>query len=100
MSDNGGKNEDSRDEFELYRMQTGTDKLKKLGAQNPFLIGGVGLGLAGLFYMVRNYKNKSESMKTSVYLIHTRMVAQMSVIGVLSIGMIHQIYSKLQERKP
>ena len=43
-------------------------------------MGGIGLGLGGLFYMARNFKNRGE-VKTSVYLIHTRMVAQMSVIG-------------------
>jgi len=98
MTDNEQKGSENQEEFDLYRPQTGTDKVKKLAATNPFLIGGVGLGIAGLAYMARGFKNKGADVKTSVYLIHTRMVAQMSVIGVLSLGMIHQIYTKLQEK--
>lgn len=85
-----------KEEFDMSGVQTGTDQIKKVAANNPFLVGGIGLGLGGLFYMARNFKNKGE-VKTSVYLIHTRMVAQMSVIGMLTLGMMHQIYTKLQE---
>jgi hypothetical protein len=33
--------------------------------------------------MVRNFKNRDKNMKLSVYVIHTRMLAQMTVIGEL-----------------
>jgi hypothetical protein len=39
-------------------------------------------GLAGVAYMVRNFKNRDKNMKLSVYVIHTRMLAQMTVIGM------------------
>merc|ERR1712080_459215 len=97
MSVNEGKSGEKGEEFTMYGMQAGTDQIKKVAANNPVLIGGVGMGLGGLFYMARNFKNKSASMKTSVYLIHTRMVAQMSVVGVLTLGMMHQTYKQLQE---
>ena len=38
-------------------------------------------GLAGVAFMVRNFKNRDKNMKLSVYVIHTRMLAQMTVIG-------------------
>ena len=39
------------------------------------------LGAGGVAYMARQFKNKPKDMKTSVYLIHTRMYAQMAVVG-------------------
>lgn len=51
-------------------------------------------GLAGVAFMVRNFKNRDKNMKLSVYVIHTRMLAQMTVIGVLSLGMVHQMYTR------
>ena len=59
-----------------------------------FLYVGALLGLAGLGYMARNFKNKPKDMKFSVYLIHTRLVAQGTVVGVLSLGMLYQIYQR------
>ena len=40
------------------------------------------LGAGGVAYMARQFKNKPKDMKTSVYLIHTRMYAQMAVVGM------------------
>jgi len=60
---------------------------------------GVGslLGLGGLAYMVRNFKNRGDT-KVSVYLIHTRMLVQGSVIAALTGGMIVQMVSKMRKR--
>ena len=44
------------------------------------MVGGL-LGAAGVAYMARQFKNKPKDMKISVYLIHTRMYAQMTVVG-------------------
>ena len=44
------------------------------------LLGGL-LGAGGVAYMARQFKNKPKDMKISVYLIHTRMYAQMTVVG-------------------
>ncbi len=38
-------------------------------------------GLAGVAYMARAFKNRDKNMKISVYVIHTRMLAQMTVVG-------------------
>ena len=73
-------------------------------------IGGL-CGLGGVAYMARNFKNRPKDMKISVYLIHTRLLAQGTVIGqccqvrpfyeynlciagIMSIGMIYQMYQK------
>lgn len=42
---------------------------------------GAALGLGGVGYMAKNFKNKPKDMKLSVYLIHTRLLAQGTVIG-------------------
>ena len=38
------------------------------------------LGLGGLVYMAREFKNRPKDMKISVYLIHTRLFVQGTVI--------------------
>merc|ERR1712212_745968 len=53
--------------------QEATDK-------RPAMVGGI-LGAGGVAYMARQFKNKPKDMKISVYLIHTRMYAQMTVVG-------------------
>ena len=44
------------------------------------VLGGL-LGAGGVAYMARQFRNKPKDMKISVYLIHTRMYAQMTVVG-------------------
>jgi hypothetical protein len=43
--------------------------------------------------MLIGLKNKPKDVKLSVYLIHTRLAVQGTVITALSIGMIGQIYT-------
>jgi len=57
------------------------------------LLGGL-LGAGGVAYMARQFKNKPKDMKISVYLIHTRMYAQMTVVGVLCCGMFSQMWKQ------
>eukprot|EP00088_Acartia_fossae_P019837 TRINITY_DN21596_c0_g1_i1.p1 TRINITY_DN21596_c0_g1~~TRINITY_DN21596_c0_g1_i1.p1 ORF type:complete len:103 (+),score=11.70 TRINITY_DN21596_c0_g1_i1:23-331(+) len=59
------------------------------------IIGGIG----GVAYMIRNFRNRSPDMKLSVYVIHTRLLAQGTVIGVLSLGMIYQMYTKMTNKR-
>ena len=47
------------------------------------MVGGL-LGAGGVAYMARQFKNRPKDMKVSVYLIHTRMYAQMTVVGKLN----------------
>lgn len=56
-------------------------------------------GLAGVTYMVRNFKNKNPNTKLSVYVIHTRMLAQGTVVGILSMGMMYQMYKKFKNKQ-
>ena len=44
------------------------------------MVGGL-LGAGGVAYMAKQFKNRPKDMKISVYLIHTRMYAQMTVVG-------------------
>ena len=50
--------------------------------------GGVGV----LGYMLYGIKNKPKDMRLSVYMIHTRMYVQGTVIIALTVGMAAQIY--------
>ena len=58
---------------------------------------GAALGLGGVGYMARNFKNKPKDMKISVYLIHTRLLAQGTVIGKLSSVLLTPHLTSLQE---
>ena len=58
---------------------------------------GAALGLGGVGYMARNFKNKPKDMKISVYLIHTRLLAQGTVIGKLSSVLLNLHLTSLQE---
>jgi len=89
-------NQRSNDEgYELFDPSQKRDQPREgLG----FMQVGAVAGLAGVGYMIRNFKNKNEGMKLSVYVIHTRMIAQCTVIGVLSLGMVHQMYTRFNKK--
>jgi hypothetical protein len=57
------------------------------------VLGGL-LGAGGVAYMARQFRNRPKDMKISVYLIHTRMYAQMTVVGVLCCGMFSQMWKQ------
>ena len=52
------------------------------------------LGLGGVGYMAKNFKNKPKDMKLSVYLIHTRLLAQGTVIGKILCYVLTRIFEK------
>lgn len=56
------------------------------------------IGLAGFAGVVAfgayNYKNRG-TMATSMYLMQLRVAAQGTVVGTLGIGLIYQIYSRI-----
>lgn len=56
------------------------------------------IGLAGFAGVVAfgayNYKNRG-TMATSMYLMQLRVAAQGTVVGTLSIGLLYQIYTRI-----
>lgn len=44
-----------------------------------------------------NYRNRG-TMATSMYLMQLRVAAQGTVVGTLSIGLLYQIYKRLEHR--
>eukprot|EP00091_Calanus_sinicus_P008931 TRINITY_DN21231_c0_g1_i1.p1 TRINITY_DN21231_c0_g1~~TRINITY_DN21231_c0_g1_i1.p1 ORF type:complete len:105 (-),score=11.20 TRINITY_DN21231_c0_g1_i1:102-416(-) len=83
------------DDYELWDSQAG----RKDKGGKSFLHAGALLGLGGVAYMAKNFKNKDPNMKLSVYVIHTRLLAQGTVIGVLTLGMMHQMYTKWSDKR-
>ena len=67
----------SQEDYELFDVRNREDTRK--GKMFAY-IGGL-CGLGGVAYMARNFKNRPKDMKISVYLIHTRLLAQGTVIG-------------------
>jgi len=67
------------EDYELFNAQESRERESKTGKM--FANVGAVLGLGGVVYMARNFKNRDPNMKISVYLIHTRLLAQGTVIG-------------------
>jgi len=90
----------SEQEFELFDPSSEYKNRKSTNTVGD-IVGKVGIvtGLGIVGYMARSFKNKPKDMKLSVYLIHTRMFAQGSVIGVLSLGMMYQMFQKYQDQR-
>eukprot|EP00092_Neocalanus_flemingeri_P031516 GFUD01034227.1.p1 GENE.GFUD01034227.1~~GFUD01034227.1.p1 ORF type:complete len:120 (+),score=24.13 GFUD01034227.1:54-362(+) len=84
------------DDYELY---SESSQQTKDPTGRMFANVGALCGLGGVAYMVKNFKNRDPNMKFSVYLIHTRLLAQSTVIGVLTLGMVHQMYTKYNQNK-
>ncbi|XP_023334341.1 HIG1 domain family member 1A, mitochondrial isoform X2 [Eurytemora carolleeae] len=94
MSGSGSETETDQG-YELFDPNAKKEARAGLG----FMQFGAVAGLAGLGYMARNFKNKNKDMKISVYVIHTRMLAQGTVIGVLCLGMFSQMYKRYQDKQ-
>ena len=67
----------SEEDYELFNANNREDTRKG----KAFAYFGGLCGLVGVGYMARNFKNRPKDMKVSVYLIHTRLFAQGTVIG-------------------
>lgn len=82
------------EDYQLWDARDREDTRKGKG----FMYVGALLGLGGVGYMARNFKNRPKDMKVSVYLIHTRLVAQGTVIGVLCLGMLNEMYKNAAKK--
>jgi len=78
------------DDYELWDPRNREDTRKGKG----FVYIGAALGIGAVGYMARNFKNRPAHIRPSVYLIHTRLLAQGLVVGLCSLGMFHQMYQR------
>ena len=78
------------DVLDEYYEQTAKDKLLKASNENPGVPIALGLGSCIAAYMFYNIKNRKN--KLSVHLIHTRVLAQGSIVAIMSGMMVHQFY--------
>ena len=88
----GSDTDTGSDDYTLF--QPGEGRRNKEGV--GWLAGGSLVGLGGLAYMARNFKNRGTT-KVSVYLIHTRLLVQGSVIAMLTGGMVAQMVTKMRK---
>ena len=54
---------------------------KQINQKKPLQYIGAALGIGAVGYMARNFKNRPAHIRPSVYLIHTRLLAQGLVVG-------------------
>jgi len=65
---------------------------------NPLAKYGMGVGAAALTAMAINLKMKGTKFQPSLYLIHTRLAVQGSVLGLLTGAMLYNIYKNIQKQ--
>ena len=88
----GSDTDSGSDDYTLFTPGEGRRHQEGVG----WLAGGAFVGLGGLAYMARNFKNRGTT-KVSVYLIHTRLLVQGSVIAMLTGGMVAQMVTKMRK---
>jgi len=64
---------------------------------NPLAKYGMGVGAAALAAMIINLKLKGTKFQPSLYLIHTRLAVQGSVLGLLTGAMLFNIYKQYKK---
>jgi len=69
------------------------------GSGNPLAKYGAGCGLAALAAMVVNLKVRGTKFQPSLYLIHTRLAVQGSVLGLLTGAMLYNIFTQWQKQR-
>jgi len=86
----------SPEEYERFVPRSASDKLKDTSGGSNFQYGVVlgGLVLGGMYY---NFKKKGTKYTLPVYLIHTRLAVQSTVIGCLIAAMGYQMYTRLRK---
>ena len=87
MSDPSRQRPDVLDD---YYAQSASDKLLRASNENPAMPIGIGLGACVFAYMM--YSMKTSKQKLSVHLIHTRVLVQGSIVGVLTGMLGYQFY--------
>jgi len=88
------------DVLDDYHEQSAQDKLIRASKENPAMPIALGLGGSIVGYML--YSMRSSKEKLSVHLIHTRVLAQGSIVMVLTGMLFNQFYhdmKKAQEEK-
>ena len=87
----------SSGEFVPFAMEGGGNKLMRKTKENPVLSAGIFGGLGVLAYMAYGLRHKPKTEKLSVYLIHTRLGVQGTVIGALTCAMVYHLFREQVE---
>jgi len=80
-------------DFNTFRVENVEDKTLRMFKKTPSLFLGLSGGLGGLAYMAKKFSQRG-NMKPSVYFIHTRLLAQVTVVGSLTGAMVYGLYQQ------
>jgi len=80
-------------DFTTSHVENVKDKTVRMFKKTPSLLLGLSGGLGGLAYMAKKFSQKG-NMKPSVYFIHTRLLAQITVVGSLTGAMVYGLYQQ------
>ncbi|KAK7078427.1 HIG1 domain member 1A, mitochondrial [Halocaridina rubra] len=80
-----------------YYGETHSERLARKAKDAPFMVVGL-CGLVGLVgYSIYGFRNRK--VKTSIYIIHTRVAAQGFVVTCLTLGVAYNLYNKFVKPK-
>jgi len=84
------------EEYQRFEARSAQDKLTDTSSGSNFQYGML-LGSAALAGMVYNFRKKGTKFSIPVYIIHTRLAVQSTVIGCLVAAMGYQLYGNIQK---
>jgi len=84
------------EEYSRFQPRSASEKMTDTSGGSNFQYG-VALGGAVLGAMYYNFKKKGTKYTLPVYLIHTRLAVQSTVVGCLICAMGYQMYTKLSK---
>lgn len=76
--------------MEIYEEETLSTKMAKHAKRNPFLMAGFASFIGACAYGVHQFKKRG-NVPISVYILQYRVIAQSSVIGCLTVGMLYHL---------
>ncbi|XP_004922993.1 HIG1 domain family member 1A, mitochondrial-like [Bombyx mandarina] len=74
-----------------YHEESQTEKLARKSKESPFMVIGITGLVAAVGYGAYAYKRRG-AMSTSVFLMQFRVIAQGTVVGALTAGMMYTLY--------
>ncbi|CAG0921454.1 unnamed protein product [Notodromas monacha] len=83
--------------FDVEGAYGGRKTLAEKTAENPLVPIGIGGGALAVLLALGGYRKKDPNMKPSVYVIHTRLMAQGLVIGAMFATMAMQLFKNIRK---
>jgi len=89
----------TQEEYTRFEAVSASEKLQQDSAKRPAYQYGIGLGSLVLAGMAYNFRKKGTKFSIPLYVIHTRLAVQGTVIGCLFTAMTFKLYDRWEKSK-